>query len=230
MAIEPTPARILLLEDEADIREVVNEYLMIAGYEVITAEAGQEAIDLLALHAFHLAILDIMVPGPSGLEVLAHIRTIRPEMPVIMLSALEDEKTQITAFNHFADDYVTKPFSPILLLKRITTILHRRGVRAMSAGETTTQRLNCDKDSYQAFYEGKSLELTLSEFILLQTLMDRPTQVFTREQLIDAIYQGDYYGSDRVIDSHMKNLRKKLPKDYIKTVIGVGYRFDGSLL
>lgn len=218
---------ILLLEDEALIRDVVTEYLMIAGYTVTTAEQGEEALDYLKDNAFDLAILDIMVPGPSGLEVLQYIRQHMPGLPVIMLSALDDEKTQIDAFNLFADDYVTKPFSPILLLKRIKTILRRRAI-PVDRPEQTETGLVCEADAYQAFYNGKSLDLTLSEFVLLQTLMERPQQVFTREQLIEAIYQGDYYGSDRVIDSHMKNLRKKLPQPYIKTVIGVGYQFDGG--
>ena len=218
---------ILLLEDEALIRDVVTEYLMIAGYHVTTAKQGEEALDYLKANVFDLVILDIMVPGPSGLEVLQYVRQHMPELPVIMLSALDDEKTQIDAFNLFADDYVTKPFSPILLLKRIKTILRRRAI-PVDRPEQTETGLVCEADAYQAFYNGKSLDLTLSEFVLLQTLMERPQQVFTREQLIEAIYQGDYYGSDRVIDSHMKNLRKKLPQPYIKTVIGVGYQFDGG--
>lgn len=220
--------QIFLLEDEALIRDVVTEYLVVAGYDVTTAVHGEDALMVLAENSFDLAILDIMVPGPSGLEVLAFIRSQQPELPVIMLSALGDEKSQIDAFNLFADDYVTKPFSPILLLKRITTILRRRSVKTASPMTGTKTELICKEDAYQAYYGSESLELTLSEFILLHTLMQRPQQVFTREQLIEAIYQGDYYGSDRVIDSHMKNLRKKLPGDYIRTVVGVGYQFDGS--
>lgn len=224
--------KILLLEDEAVIREVIHEYLALAGYAVTAAEDGQSALDILATKPFDLAVLDIMVPGPSGLEVLSFIREHRPGLPVIMLSALDDEKTQIDAFNLFADDYVTKPFSPILLLKRIGTILHRRKPAATQASaepeSDETPKLVCDGEAYQAFYGGRPLDLTVSEFVLLQTLMDRPKQVFNREQLIEAIYQGDYYGSDRVIDSHIKNLRKKLPRPYIKTVIGIGYQFDGG--
>lgn len=221
-----TPLAILLLEDEVVIRDVVSEYLRIAGYTVHESKDGRAALDALDAQSFDLAILDIMVPEPSGLEVLAHIRKQYPAMPVIMLSALEDEKTQIDAFNLYADDYVTKPFSPILLLKRMHTILHRR---LDTAPRSEARKLVCDAEAFQAFYGAKSLDLTLSEFALLQTLMNRPQRVFTREQLIEAIYQGDYYGSDRVIDSHIKNLRKKLPKDYIRTVIGVGYQFDGSI-
>lgn len=232
MSGNDAPVKILLLEDEAVIREVIQEYLALAGYAVTAAEEGQAALDVLAAEPFDLAVLDIMVPGPGGLEVLAYIREHRPGLPVIMLSALDDEKTQIDAFNLFADDYVTKPFSPILLLKRIGTILHRRKPAGIQENTVSASAegpaLVCDEEAYQAFYEGKPLDLTVSEFVLLQTLMDRPKQVFSREQLIEAVYQGDYYGSDRVIDSHIKNLRKKLPKPFIRTVIGIGYQFDGS--
>ena len=226
-------AKILLLEDEAVIREVVREYLELGNHTVTAVEHGQAALDSLAEEDYDLAILDVMVPGPTGLEVLAWIRAEQPELPVIMLSALDDEKTQIDAFNLYADDYVTKPFSPILLLKRITAILHRRELLSQTNSgqqdEEAATGLVCDAEAYEARYNGERLELTMSEFVLLQTLMDRPKQVFSREQLIEAVYQGDYYGSDRVIDSHIKNLRKKLPQPYIKTVVGVGYRFEGGL-
>lgn len=142
-------------------------------------------------------------------------------MATIMLTALGDEKTQVQAFNLYADDYVIKPVSPIILLKRMETIL-RRVKRTKSQEEKGL--VICD-DSYQAFYDGKPLELTLSEFLLLQVLKKEPKRVFTREQLILRIFNEDYVGNDRIIDAHIKNLRKKLPENYIKTVIGVGYQF-----
>lgn len=217
--------QILLLEDETQIREVVQEYLQMAGYEVKSVGDGNAAMEAVDQDTFDLAVLDIMVPGPSGLDVLARIRQVQPPMGIIMLSALNGEETQLEAFNQFADDYVTKPFSPIILLKRIATILRRR-----DAGPVKQPNFYCDEEAYQAFYQGASLQLTISEFLLLKALMDAPQRVFSREQLIDIIYQGDYFGSDRVIDSHMKNLRKKLPKPFIKTIIGIGYQFDGSML
>lgn len=142
-------------------------------------------------------------------------------MATIMLTALGDERTQVQAFNLYADDYVIKPVSPIILLKRMETIL-RRVKRERSGDEKGL--VVCD-DSYQAFYDGKSLELTLSEFLLLQVLRKEPKRAFTREQLILRIFNEDYVGNDRIIDAHIKNLRKKLPGNYIKTVIGVGYQF-----
>ena len=143
-----------------------------------------------------------------------------------MLTALEDEQTQVKAFNLYADDYVIKPVSPIILLKRMESILRRTlGTGDM---EETAGGLVLKEESYSVYYDGKRLPLTLSEYLLLQTLYRSPRRVFTREQLILSIFNEDYIGNDRIIDAHVKNLRKKLPVPCIKTVIGVGYQFDGS--
>ena len=214
--------RILFLEDEPTIREVLTEYMKLQDYEVVCAQDGEEALELLKSQRFDMAVLDIMVPKVSGLEVLGFIKERLPETATIMLTALEDEKTQVQAFNLYADDYVIKPVSPIILLKRLETILRR------------VKRPDCQKErglvihdgSYQAFYDGKPLPLTLSEFLLLQVLKGEPKRAFTREQLILRIFNEDYVGNDRIIDAHVKNLRKKLPGNYIKTVIGVGYQYQ----
>ncbi len=212
---------ILFLEDEPTIREVLTEYMKMQGYSVTCAGDGEEALDLLRAHDFDMAVLDIMVPKVSGLEVLQYSKEHYPGMATIMLTALEDEKTQVQAFNSYADDYVIKPVSPIILLKRMETILRR-----VKRPELRQEKgLVIHDSSYQAYYDGKSLELTLSEFLLLQVLMKEPQRAFTREQLILRIFNEDYVGNDRIIDAHVKNLRKKLPEDCIKTVIGVGYQF-----
>lgn len=213
--------KILFLEDEPTIREVLTEYMKMQNYDVTYAEDGEQALDFLAKRQFDMAVLDIMVPKVSGLEVLQYIKEHNSDMAVIMLTALDDERTQVQAFNLYADDYVIKPVSPIILLKRMETIL-RRVKRTEPQQE---EGLVIHDDSYQAFYDGKSLELTLSEFLLLQVLMREPKRAFTREQLILRIFNEDYVGNDRIIDAHVKNLRKKLPVDCIKTVIGVGYQF-----
>ncbi len=214
---------ILLLEDEKTIREVLCEYMKMTGYTVFQAEDGEQAIDILAKESIDLAVLDIMVPKIDGLQVLEHIHR-RYGTPAIMLTALDDEQTQLTAFNTYADDYVVKPCSPIILLKRIETILRR----SKKSGEQS-QGLVLDKGSYTAHYKGKNLKLTLSEYLLLEALYNNKDKVLKREQLIYAIYENDYFGSDRVIDSHVKNLRKKLPLDCIQTVSGIGYRFQGGV-
>ncbi len=226
--MKETGKRVLFLEDEPTIREVLAEYMSLAGYDVVTANRGDDAIELLGRDKFNLAVLDICVPGADGFEVLNYIRTECNDIGAIMLTALEDEQTQVKAFNLYADDYVIKPVSPIILLKRMETILRRMGgtCRNPNGGEGLVLR----EEAYCAFYRGKKLPLTLSEFLLLHTLYDEPERVFTREQLILRIFNEDYIGNDRIIDAHVKNLRKKLPVSCIKTVIGVGYQFDREAL
>lgn len=219
-------SKVLFLEDEPTIREVLTEYMKMQGYEVQEAEDGAEAVNALKEQQFDMAVLDIMVPKINGLEVLKWIRGNQPDMAVIMLTALEDEQTQLMAFNNYTDDYVIKPVSPIILLKRMETILRR--VKPTEVKREKNEQFVIDDKSYQAYFDGKSLELTLSEFLLLQTLYQRPKQVFTREQLILHIFNEDYIGNDRIIDAHVKNLRKKLPKNVIKTVIGVGYQYQAE--
>lgn len=216
--------KILFLEDEPNILEVTTEYMKMHGYEVTCVCNGEEAIEKLKNEDFNLAILDIMVPKISGLEVLQYINKNKKEMSTIMLTALGDEQTQLKAFNLKTDDFVIKPFSPLLLLKRIEAVLRR----SLKEGndDYTNNELYIDDKTYQAYYNNKSLNLTLSEFLLLQTLMKEPNRVFNREQLIIRIFNEDYISNDRIIDAHVKNLRKKLPHNYIKTVIGVGYQFN----
>jgi len=215
-------AEILFLEDEVTIREVLTEYMNVAGHKVTECGSGDEAVERLKDKSYDLAILDIKVPGISGLKVLEYIRTeLKSDMGVIMLTAYEDINTQVEAFNFFADDYITKPASPIILLKRIDVLL-RRISHDNSVKDTS---LVIDDKAYKVYYEGKNLNLTVSEFLLLKTLHDSPHQVLTREQLILSIFNEDYIGNDRIIDAHIKNLRKKLPVNVIDTVIGIGYRW-----
>ena len=216
--------RILFLEDEPTIREVLTEYMKMQNYEVECAGDGEAALALLKSRPFDMAVLDIMVPKVSGLKVLAYIKENLPELAVIMLTALDDEMTQVQAFNLYADDYVVKPVSPVILLKRMETILRR-----VKKTELRREKgLVLHESSYQAFYDGKPLSLTLSEFLLLQVLKKEPGRAFTREQLILRIFNEDYVGNDRIIDAHVKNLRKKLPGNYIKTVVGIGYQYQES--
>lgn len=210
---------ILILEDQKTMREILAEYIKTAGYTVYEAEDGQQAIDILDKEYISLAVLDIMVPKINGIDVLKHIHATRP-IPTIMLTALEDEQMQITAFNAMADDYVIKPASPIILIKRIEAILRRSKQQC-----SEHKGLYLDKKAYMVSYNDQDLHLTVSEFLLLNALYEARGKVLNREQLIYAIYENDYFGSDRVIDSHVKNIRKKLPEDLIITVSGVGYKF-----
>lgn len=216
--------RVLFLEDEPTIREVLKEYMSMSHYIVTETANGDEAIQLLDRHAFDIAVLDIMVPGTDGLGVLSYIKDHFPQMATIMLTALEDEKTQVDAFNRYADDYIIKPVSPIILLKRMETILRR--TKQINPEKQNSIGLTFQEEAYRVYYDNAQIPLTLSEYLLLQTLYKEPNRVFNREQLIMRIFNEDYIGNDRIIDAHVKNLRKKLPISCIKTVIGVGYQFE----
>lgn len=220
-----TPCHVLFLEDEPTIREVLTEYMLISGYQVTPVSNGGDAIRLIGGESYSIAVLDIMVPGADGFQVLQYIRNTRPQMAVIMLTALDDEQTQVKAFNSYADDYVIKPVSPIILLKRMETIL-RRTAFSGTLKEKESLGLTLNEEAYCALWKGQRLPLTISEYLLLQTLYNHPDRVYTREMLILNIFNEDYIGNDRIIDAHVKNLRKKLPIPCIKTVIGVGYQFD----
>lgn len=214
--------KILFLEDEKMIREVLTEYMTLAGYEVVGCEDGEEAIDLIDVHDFDIAILDIRVPKKTGLEVLKYIRhEKKSNIGVIMLTAFEDEATQVEAFNLFADDYITKPASPIILLKRIEVLARR----VNSKVEVKNNSLIIDEESYRVLYKGEDLKFTLTEFLILKLFYDSPKRVYTRDNIIDLIFDDSYIGSTRSVDAHIKNIRKKLPYNTIETVIGLGYRW-----
>lgn len=230
--MEGKTVNVLFLEDDPTIRGVLAEYMKLSNYRVTEAGRGDDAIALLEKNTYEIAVLDVMVPGADGFEVLQYIRESCPRTAVIMLTALDDEKTQIRAFNLYADDYVIKPVSPVILLKRMETILRRTLCMEERARTVETGRkkegLYLDEEAYSAYYGGEKLPLTLSEYLLLQALYNAPKRVHTREQLILHIFNEEYIGNDRIIDAHVKNLRKKLPVNCIRTVIGVGYQFDDS--
>ena len=165
---------VLFLEDEPTIREVLTEYMTISGYRVTGADRGDAAIRLVREQDFDLAVLDICVPGADGFQVLKAVRTSGKDTGVIMLTALEDEQTQVKAFNLYADDYVIKPVSPIILLKRMETILRRIG--GCGGEQNSDQGLVLREEAYCAYYQGRKLPLTLSEYLLLHTLMSQPNR------------------------------------------------------
>lgn len=216
-------ANILLLEDEKNIREVLVEYLKVSGATTFEAEDGNKAVEILIQEEIDLAVLDIMVPGMSGIDVLSFIRD-NPKtknIGVIMLTALDDISTQVSAFNKFADEYLVKPVSPIILIKRIETLLRR-----IKPNVLITHEFIMDEESYTVYVDEEEIPFTLSEFLILQMLYENKNKVLSREQLIMGAFNEDYIGNDRIIDAHIKNIRKKLRKDYIKTVIGIGYKFS----
>ena len=214
--------RILVVEDEPDIQELLQAYLRETGYETAVAGDGAEALDLFQKQAFDLVLLDIMLPKIDGFGVCEVIRR-QSQVPILMLTALEGEEQQLRGFGLDIDDYVTKPFSMPVLLEKIRVIL-RRGGETGEENLLRYQDLVVDLDAREVTAGGHPLELTAREYELLCTFLASPGRVFTREMLLAKLWGYDFFGDERVVDSHIKNLRHKLGRDYIETVRGVGYR------
>ena len=216
--------RILVVEDDFDIAEMLQTWLMEAGYGVEVAGDGLRALDAFAVGRFDLVLLDLMLPKLDGFGVCEWIRA-RSDVPVVMLTALDGEEEQLRGYDLRIDDYVTKPFSMPLLLRKIAAILRRCGDR--EARRVLTYRdLTLDLDAYRAERGGRDLELTNREFECLRELIQNQGRVMTYQMLVQRIWNYDYLGDERVIYSHIKNLRRKLQADYIHTVRGVGYRVE----
>ena len=213
---------ILIVEDEPDIQELLCTYLREAGYGTAAAGDGVEALGLFRARTFDLVLLDIMLPKIDGFGVCELIRR-QSQVPILMLTALEGEEQQLRGFGLDIDDYVTKPFSMPVLLEKIRVILRRSGGTEEGA-RLCYRDLVMDLDAREVFAGGRALELTAREFELLRTFLSAPGRVFTREMLLARLWGYDFFGDERVVDSHIKNLRHKLGRDYIETVRGVGYR------
>ena len=213
---------ILLVEDEPHVRAGTQQFLCQRGFTVLTAASGEEA--LTKYSGADVIILDIMLPGASGIETLHQIRQ-TSDVPVLMLTALHDEPTQIASFDELADDYMSKPFSLVILEKRIKALLRRR---------KPSQKLwrrglaSVDFMAYQGFYDNTDAHLKPKEVQLLKLLVDNPNMVWSRQAIIDKLWHDDEVPFDRVIDVYIKNLRKKLHLDCIITVKGVGYRYEAA--
>ena len=214
--------RILIVEDEPDIQELLRAYLEDAGYETAAAGDGAEALALFGARDFDLVLLDLMLPKIDGFGVCERIRR-QSRVPILMLTALDGEEQQLRGFQLDIDDYVTKPFSMPVLLEKIRAILRRSG-GTEEDGRLRYRDLVVDPDAREAVLDGRPLDLTAREFELLHTLLSAPGRVFTREMLLSRLWGYDFFGDERVVDSHIKNLRHKLGRDYIETVRGVGYR------
>jgi DNA-binding response OmpR family regulator len=223
--------RILVVEDESEISSIVMKYIEKSGYECRLAENGFEALELFSAQHFHLIILDVMMPGIDGFEVLARIREIS-DVPIIMLTAKQEEVDRIKGFEEGADDYVVKPFSPRELISRIKVFLKR----IYNYGDEmilTSGQLRLFTSSMKLFQGEEEIELTSTEFKLLHVLMRNMNQVLTREQLIESAFGIDYEGFDRSIDTYIKRIRQKIEPDpkhplYLKTKYGSGYVFGGE--
>lgn len=215
---------ILIVEDEKEIREGVSEYLSEVGYNVISAEDGMQAIELFKNSKIDLVILDIMLPKANGFVVLNKIRQ-ESNVPVIMLTAMSDDYTQIMSFDEEADDYITKPFSIIVLHKRIEALL-RRGVKVSENKKWFYGDIEIDFEGYSARKNGENIDLKPKEIKLIELLLKYEGKVLTRAQILDNLWRIEEAPNDRVIDVYIKNIRKKLLLDCIVTVKGIGYKFE----
>ena len=215
---------ILIVEDEKEIREGVSEYLSEVGYNVISAEDGMQAIELFKNSKIDLVILDIMLPKANGFVVLNKIRQ-ESNVPVIMLTAMSDDYTQIMSFDEKADDYITKPFSIIVLHKRIEALL-RRGVKVSENKKWFYGDIEIDFEGYSSRKNGENIDLKPKEIKLIELLLKYEGKVLTRAQILDNLWNIEESPNDRVIDVYIKNIRKKLLLDCIVTVKGIGYKFE----
>lgn len=224
MRLKKVSTKILIVEDEIDIREGISEYLSEVGYDVIVAEDGQEGIDLFKSNEFDLVLLDIMLPKINGFGVLSQIREIS-DVPVMMLTAMTDDYSQIMSFNEKADDYITKPFSVVVLHKRIEA-LQRRIQGRQQNNKWIYKDVEVDFLGFCAKKDNNPVDLKPKEIKLLELLIKHKNQVLTRNQMLDSLWEIDEAPADRVIDVYIKNLRKKLDLDCITTVKGIGYKFE----
>jgi DNA-binding response OmpR family regulator len=222
-------SRILVVEDEPAIAEAVSYALREAGYEVDCADDGGEAIDAARRVGYDLMVLDLLLPGTSGVDVCKTLRG-ESDLPIVMLTARDTEDDRVTGLDIGADDYITKPFSILELVSRVRALLRRRELdRARTSNVVKVGGLQLDMSRYAATIDGAPLRLTSSEFRLVQLLASEPGRVFTRDELVRHLWQSEFVGDRRAIDVHISNLRRKLETDArhprrLLTVRGVGYR------
>ena len=227
--------RILVVDDETKILNVIKAYLEKEGFDVLTANDGEKAMELFNNIGFSLVILDLMLPKISGEKICAKLRT-TSDVPIIMLTAKVEENDKIEGLSLGADDYVTKPFSPKELVLRVKALLRRSYKDSRPLAEKLIFNdgdLEVDIEKMVVKKKGVSVNFTTNEFKLLVALLTNPGQVFTREQLIQIAFGDDYEGFDRTIDTHIKNIRQKIEEnlkfpEYILTVYGMGYKFGGN--
>ncbi|SRR6266545_508740 len=222
--------RALVVDDEPPLVQVVSGYLTREGFEVVAAGDGESAVTMAREHRPDVVVLDLMLPGIDGIEVCRRIRSFS-DAYIVMLTAKSDEVDKLVGLSVGADDYVTKPFSPRELVARVRAMLRRPRTSEDQYGAAVRRfgALEVDPAGREARVAGRAVELTRTEFDLLDTLSAQPKVVFSRRQLLDHVWSGDWYGDDHVIDVHVGNLRRKLGDDaagprYIRTVRGVGYR------
>jgi two-component system response regulator BaeR len=222
----PAPARILIVEDEPKLAALVGDYLRVGGYESNWVADGREAVSAVRNGQPDLVLLDLMLPGRDGLDICRELRSFS-DVPIIMLTARVEEIDRLLGLELGADDYICKPFSPREVVARVKAILRR----TRGSTEQTAAALRIDEATHSAIFHGVMLELTPVEFRLLKTLAANPARVFSRDHLLDNLYLDHRVVTDRTVDSHIKNLRRKLEQaapgqDPIRSIYGVGYKLE----
>ncbi len=217
-------SKILVVDDESDIRELVRYYLDKEGFMVLEAENGQKALDIVENEYVDLAIIDIMMPVMNGFDLVEEMKGFK-DIPVVMLTAKSQSSDKLRGFSLGIDDYVTKPFDPQELLARVKTILKRYNINSQNI--IKIKDVIFDGDKYEITYNGESIHLPLKQFELVFELAKNPNQILTREQLIEKIWGMDYDGYDRTVDVHVKRVRENLghlPGFEVVTIRGLGYK------
>ena len=218
--------KILMVDDEARMRKLVRDFLTNKGFKVIEAADGEEAVDIFfAQKDIALILLDVMMPKMDGWEVLKTIRKYS-QVPVVMLTARSEERDELQGFSLGVDEYISKPFSPKILVARVEAILRRSN--AVSSDVLEVGGIRIDKAAHQVTIDGKEVDLSFKEFELLTYFVENEGIALSREKILNNVWNYDYFGDARTIDSHVKKLRSKMGAkgEYIKTVWGMGYKFE----
>ncbi|HIR14547.1 MAG TPA: response regulator transcription factor [Candidatus Choladousia intestinavium] len=218
--------RILIIEDETAIQNIIRAFLEDSGYTVDLAGDGMEGIEKFRSCRPDLVLLDLMLPKIDGFTVCEILRR-ESRVPIIMLTALDDDRSQMKGFDALADDYITKPFSMPLVMRRIEAVLRR----LEQEGQTDASRIRyrdlvLDTEGFTVLAGGENIPLTTREFEILKLLLENQGRVFTRDHLLNRIWGYDYFGDEKIVNTHIKNIRKKLGADYIETIRGVGYKIE----
>ena len=217
--------KILVVEDEKDIQNIIKAFLENAEYKVETADDGLDAINFIQKNNYDLILLDIMLPKIDGFTVCEMIRK-NSNIPIIILTALTDEESQLKGFDKLADDYITKPFSMPVLLKHIEAIFRRTNNSNENTSILKYKNIILNTENYEVYVDNQKITLTFREYEILKLFLENQGKVFTRDNILNSIWNYDYFGDDKIVNTHIKNIRKKLGYEYIETVRGVGYKID----